>query len=370
VFLSKPLGRNSQCLLFVPLLVLSLLGSAGTSQESPKAPLSEEDILALATSCKLGEISSSRVVDVIRERGLAFSVSDIFLLELETREADPSIGQALRKIRDQGRDFAPTATKTQETELRSPAATAPFPPAAVSSKIPDEQTWPRFLEAVRAKALAYTDDLPNFICTQITTRSERIYPGGWHQVDNFVADLTYFEKKENYKIISVANRPTSTATLDSLKGSWSTGEFGSSLRMLFDLKSNAAFRLEGVDQANGRETVRISYQVPKETSSSTITYNNEQTIITAYRGRCWIDPESFNVVRLEEKAINIPENFPITRAEKSIDYDLQDIAGRKFWLPIRAEMLLVQRAVNFHARNVIEFKKYRKFEAEVKIVPD
>jgi hypothetical protein len=332
--------------------------------------LSEEDILALATSCKLGEISSNRVVDVIRERGLAFTVSDIFLLELDAREADPAIGQALRKLRDQGKDFALSPAKTEETELRSPAATTSSPPATPSSKIPDERTWPQFLEAARAKAMAYTDDLPNFICTQITTRSERIYPSGWHPVDNFVADLTYFEKKENYRIISVANQPTTTATLDSLKGSWSTGEFGSSLRMLFDPKSNAAFRLEGADQANGHETVRISYQVPKETSSSTITYNNERTIVTAYRGRCWIDPESFNVVRLEEKALNIPEDFPITRAEKSIDYDLQDIAGRKYWLPVRAEMLLVQRAVNFHARNVIEFKKYRKFEAEVKIIPD
>ena len=306
---------------------------------------------------------------MIQERGLGFQVSDIFLLELETRGADPAIGQVLRKLRDQGKDFSPTPLKTQEAQLNSPGTNASAPPTVPSSKIPDEHTWSQFLEAARAKAMAYTDDLPNFICTQITTRSERIAPGGWHQGDNFVADLTYFEKKENYKIVSVANRPTTT-TLENLKGSWSTGEFGSSLRMLFDPRSQASFRLEGADQANGHETVRISYQVPKETSSNTITYNNERSIVTAYRGRCWIDPESFNVVRLEEKSINIPEGFPITRAEKAIDYDLQDIAGRKYWLPTRAEMLLVEGAVNFQARNVIEFRRYRKFEAEVKIVPE
>jgi len=33
-------------------------------------------------------------------------------------------------------------------------------------------------------------------------------------------------------------------------------------------------------------------------------------------------------------------------------------------------MLLVQGARKMHSRNVIEFKRYRKFEAEVKLVSD
>jgi hypothetical protein len=357
------------CLVIV-LILYGLFSKPGIAQETKRAPLSEKDVLALATSCNLGEISSSRVVELIQERGLDFAVSDFFLQKLDTLQTDPAIAQTLKKFRDRGKALDRAPARAQEAELSPAGAATPLPPTAPPSKIPDDQTWPQFLEAARAKALAYTDDLPNFICTQITTRSERIYPRGWHQVDNFVADLTYFEKKENYRIISVANQPTATATMESLKGSWSTGEFGSSLRMLFDPQSNAAFRLEGVDQTNGHETIRISYQVPKETSGSTITYNNERTIVTAYRGRCWIEPESFNVVRLEEKAINIPEDFPINRAETTIDYDVQDIAGRKCWLPVRAEILLVERTVNHHARNVIEFKKYRKFEAEVRIVPE
>ena len=249
-----------------------------------------------------------------------------------------------------------------------PPAENPIPP--VAGKAPTDADWPKFLESARAKAMAYTDDLPNFICTQITNRSYRYFPGGWRQADNFVADLTYFEKKENYKILTVANRPTTTATIENMSGARSTGEFGSSLRALFDPTSNATFRMEGLEQTNGRDTVRVSYQVPKETSSRTINYNDERTIVTAYRGRCWIDPESFQIIRIEERAVNIPEDFPITRSEVTIDYDLQDISGRKYWLPVRAEMLLVQGGAKLHTRNVIEFKRYRKFEAEVKIVPE
>ena len=368
-FMVRDLYRCLRGCSIVLLILFGILVSPGTAQESKKAPLDEKDVLGLVVSSNLGEISASRVVEMIRERGLGFTVSDPFLQKVETLHADPAIAQALRKLKDRGEALVPGSPKNLENES-PPGAAAQSPLTDSEPKIIGNQTWSQFLEAAREKALTYTDDLPNFICTQITTRSERVSSGGWHQVDNFVADLTYFEKKENYKIISVANRPTTTATMESLKGSWSTGEFGSSLLMLFEPHSNAGFHLEGVDQANGHETVRISYQVPKETSGCTITYNNERTIVTAYRGRCWIEPESFNVVRLEEKAIGIPEDFPLNRADTTIDYDVQDIAGRKCWLPVRAEVLLVEKLVNRQARNVIEFKKYRKFEAEVKIVPE
>jgi hypothetical protein len=36
-------------------------------------------------------------------------------------------------------------------------------------------------------------------------------------------------------------------------------------------------------------------------------------------------PESFQVVRLEDKAINIPPDFPITRSDGATDYDLQTL---------------------------------------------
>ena len=326
--------------------------------------------MALATSCKLGELSPSRAVDRIRERGLEFSVTDSFLSKLEDLQADVAIVQALRKLKGQAKTPGPPPSITQEGDLTSPNAPVPSPPAALTSKIPDKRTWPLFLERVRDNAMAYSDELPNFICTQITTRSERTFPGSWRQVDTFVADLTYFEKKENYRVISVADRPATTSTIENLKGTYSTGEFGTSLLILFHPHTNAKFYLEEPDLINGHETVRMSYQVPIETAGNTIAYNNERKIIAAYRGRCWIDPESFNVVRLEEKSIDIPPDFPITRAERTIDYELRDIAGQKYWVPVRAEILLVEGAVNHYARNVIEFKKYRKYEAEVKIVPD
>jgi hypothetical protein len=346
------------------------------SQEVSSGQLTEEQVLALVTSTKLGEVSINRVVELINQRGVRFSITDIFLLELKVREADVAIIETLKQLREKGKDFVPTPTDTTQKPSEPIKPTAPaekiqsLPEGIPPGKMPTEESWPQFLEAARAKAMAYTDELPNFICTQITQRFVRFFPSGWRQVDNFVAELSYFDKKEHYKILTVANQISTNATIENLSGTRSTGEFGSALRALFEPGTNASFRLEGMDQSNGHETVRVGYQVPKETSSRTINYNNERTIITAYRGRCWIDPTSYQVVRLEDKAINIPESFPITRSEGFIDYDLADIAGVQYWLPVRAEVLLIEGGAKLHTRNTIEFKRYRKFEAEVKIVPE
>ena len=168
--------------------------------------------------------------------------------------------------------------------------------------------------------------------------------------------------------------------MENLSGTTSTGEFGTARRSLFDPAANASFRLEGRAQLNGHETVRIGYQVPQTPGGRTITHTisknnniNKRTIVAAYRGRCWIDPTSFQLVRLEYKALDIPKEFPIIQSEGATDYDLAEIEGKKYWLPIRAEVLLIVDIVDqgvTQTRNVIEFKHYRKFEAEVRIAPD
>jgi hypothetical protein len=342
------------------------------SQERPPQPLSEDEVLSLVTSSRLGELPINRVVELIQLRGVKFSVTDVFLVELKAREADDAIIETLRQIRNQGKDFIPGTAQAPKDSPKietMPSTATPASVGKISATI-SEAEWPEFLENTRGKALGYTEQLPNFICTQITQRFVRFLPGGWRQDDNFVAELSYYDGREHYKLLTVSNKITTDMTIEKMSGTTSRGEFGTILRALFEPSTKASFRLEGADQTNGHDTVRLGFQVSLETSQYTIEYNKLQTIVAAYRGRCWVDPTSHNVVRLESKAMNIPESFPVTRAESSVDYDLAEIAGIKYWLPVHAEVLLAEGATKIQTKNVIEFKKYRKFGAEIKIVPD
>lgn len=385
------------CLL--PILLVGVPLNLSTAE----GPISQEELLALVTTTRIGAVTPQRVVELIRERGIGFRVKDILLQELKAREADPAIIRAVEGFRSSRPPesvlrpppgveppppvFIPPPVEPPATEpsatgsaatgsAATPAAAATEPAATpVRSGLPDRETWPGFLEEVRSTAMAYTENLPNFICTQITQRYLRRLPKtGWVRVDNFVAELTYYDKQEHYKLVSVGNRSAaSDATLESLKGTTSTGEFGSSLNYLFDPATGTQFRFEGIDRSRGAPTVRVGFRVPKDTSKRSIIFRDGTTelgVVTPYRGRCWIDPDSLQVVQIKERAYRIPDTFPITRSEGSTEYDRVEIAGQRHWLPVRAEVLMENRTARLHTRNVIQFKQYRKFGSEVKFLSD
>ena len=397
------MSRSTRCALgcLLPIILVGVPLNLLTAE----GPISQEELLALVTTTRIGAVTPQRVVDLIRERGIGFRVKDILLQELKAREADPAIIRAVEKYRSTRPPesvlrpppgveppppvFIPPPVEPPAAELSAPGS-APTPkPAATPtsaattepattpgrSGLPDRETWPQFLEEVRSTAMAYTENLPNFICTQITQRYLRRLPKtGWVRVDNFVAELTYYDKQEHYKLVSVGNRSAaSDATLESLKGTTSTGEFGSSLNYLFDPATGTHFRFEGIDHSRGSPTVRVGFRVPKDTSKRSIVFREGTTevgVVTPYRGRCWIDPGSLQVVQIKERAYRIPDTFPITRSEGSTQYDRVEIAGQQHWLPVRAEVLLENRSARLHTRNVIQFKQYRRFGSEVKFVTE
>ena len=396
------MSRSTRCALGCLLPII--LAGVPLNLSTAEGPISQEELLALVTTTRIGAVTSQRVVELIRERGIGFRVKDILLQELKAREADPAIIRAVERHRSTRPPesvlrappgveppppvfipppAAPSATEPPATgpaatpkPAATPAAAATEPAATpVRSGLPDRETWPGFLEEVRNTAMAYTENLPNFICTQITQRYLRRLPKtGWVRVDNFVAELTFYDKQEHYKLVSVGNRSAaSDATLESLKGTTSTGEFGSSLNYLFDPATGTRFRFEGIDHSRGSPTVRVGFRVSKDTSKRSIIFRDGTTelgVVTPYRGRCWIDPGSLQVVQIKERAYRIPDTFPITRSEGSTEYDRVEIAGQQHWLPVRAEVLLENRTARLHTRNVIQFKQYRKFGSEVKFLSD
>ncbi len=259
--------------------------------------------------------------------------------------------------------------------LGLPATASPQGPIKEN---PSGQGWPEILERVRAKALTYTEQLPNFICRQTTQRYIRTQSPVnrhvvWRKIDSFVAALSFYDKKEHYEIVSINQRPAKGETIERLAGEHSTGEFLSALRGLFEPNSKAVFRQEGTKKINKVRTLCIAFEVPRETSKRSITYN-DQTIITAYRGKCWIDPVSYQVVRLEKRAVDIPRGFPVNRFDMSIEYAPAKIADTVHWLPKEAQVwidgwrwLSEKRGLLLHTRHTIRFDGYRRFETDVKI---
>jgi hypothetical protein len=269
------------------------------------------------------------------------------------RDSLPS-DSSLKGVRDRPVD------DSSYTATVSPAASRP------TNLNPKED----LLERAREWALTFTDNLPNYVCQQYTTRYMRV-PGSreWQAKDVVSANVVYENGKEDYRNIAINGRQVNKK-MEELPGSWSTGEFGTTLRSLFHPGRQAEFSFVKQSTISGMSTWVYDYKVRRENSDWRVSLGS-QSIIPAYNGRVWIDEKTAQVLRIEMSATDIPRDFPLDQVEASNDYGFVRLAtADTYMLPTHAETLSCERGTPFCSRNTIDFRNYHKYTGEANIVFD
>jgi hypothetical protein len=233
--------------------------------------------------------------------------------------------------------------------------------------------WLKWIEVVRQRALDYTDELPDFICTQTTRRYAALEGDSrWQSRDFWEAELSYSQKNERYSRVRL-NGKASSSSVESLGGALSIGEFGSILRTLFLPETRTQFWKESEEEVLGISTVVAGFRVDQEHSRWTLSFRNSHSLNVEYQGKMWVDSTTHQILRISQHTLQLPPNFPITYAEMTTEYDYLRVAGlaaRQYLLPKGADLILQERQPPMRSRNVIEFRDYRKFTADVRLVPD
>jgi hypothetical protein len=275
--------------------------------------------------------------------------------ELISAGVGDKTAEALRAMMNASRDLPAAGV-----EAPKPAGRPIAPPSAA------EQA--QLIKDVTEYAINYSKRLPDFICTQVTRRYYD--PSGlefWQRQDVVVAKLTYFEQKEDYKVMLVNDQPTDT-TFDKLEGSTSQGEFGSMMNEIFDPKTETRFEWLRWATLGGRRAHVLSYQVRQDRSKWGISYQRTMQITPAYSGLIYVERDSRTILRITLQAQGIPPSFPVQEATTILDFDFVDISGAKFMLPLKSTMRM--RESKFLAKNEVEFRSYRKFGADAVITFD
>lgn len=248
--------------------------------------------------------------------------------------------------------------------LPKPAAPAPKPVApTIPPPSPEEQQ--RILAEVTKYALSYSKRLPDFICVQVTRRYDD--PTGlefWRTLDTITERLTYFEQKEDYKVVLINGRPTDISH-DKLGGSSSSGEFGTLMREIFEPESETTFRWDRWVTLRGRRNHVYRYAVSQAKSKYRIDYQRTMSIVPAYQGQIYVDADYLSVSRITMEAVNIPPSFPVQQASTLLDFDFIKIGEAEHVLPLRAQIRM--REGKNLVKNEVEFRLYRKFGAEATI---
>jgi hypothetical protein len=243
--------------------------------------------------------------------------------------------------------------------------------APLLAQRPTDAEAAALVEKARDFALAYTASLPDFLVTQMVHRFHD--PRGnerWQRLDVLTVRLSFFDHAEEYKLMEIDGKPT---LLDYMNtgGPTSKGEFGTLLLFLFHPKMEAEFRWKGWRNIHKRRAAVYSYKVDQAHTKYHISYGavaeGPNHIVAPYYGEVAIAPETGEILNVTQHAI-LPAGFPIRQSTTIVEYDYADVGGRKYLLPVHAEVTM--SAGRYKSRNSVDFKEYRKFQTEATITFD
>lgn len=321
----------------------------------------------------LKQHTDKQLAAYLKKVQLSEKLTDKTITDLEAQGAGPRTAEALQQLRDRTASLkAPTHDPTY-----SPTTAPDATPAAQNSVTlrpkqtippPDSVRQQQILDEIKQYAMTYTENLPNFICLQVTRRFVDLNLSDHYRLlDTVNAQLSYTEGKENYKVVSVNNRVVNLG-MEQLDGAVSVGEFGSLMKGIFDPRSEAEFGWDHWATLRGKRMAVFNYFIDSGHSTYSIEYQREQRIITAYKGLVYADPNTGAISRITFVAVDIPSSFPVKEAAEILDYDDVDISGQPYICPLKADLRM--RAGREKTKNEIEFRLYRKFGTESNIVYD
>lgn len=328
------------------LLILAGLAAAQTT-------LSYDQLKGFLQSSVEQGLQDKDIAKYLKDQKLSFALSDALIEEFQGWGVGPRALEVLRELKSSAANLPPP-----KIQPAAPEETGPPPPS--------KEERERIIAEARRNALTYTEHLPDYICLQVTRRY--VDPSGlefqWLKYDEVKTRVSYFDKRENYEVVSVNNRPTD-ASIEKLGGATSTGEFGTMLSELFSPRTQAEFTWARHSMLRGRAVYVFGIRVPRQRSRWRLSVEGDQQIITGYRGLVYIDKETERVLRIYMEAENIPRDFPMQEAQTRLDYDYMEISGREYLLPLKARVRM--RQGKMLARNDVEFRLYRKFSTEATI---
>lgn len=337
-------------------LALCVSASAGVGfARQQQAPLTSAEFLALVRQLPQHPGIKDQLLSEIRRRGIGFTLTSGLRAFVATKSGNDV---ELKRVLEEA-----------ERRFLNPSEAKPLPPEAETAAL---------LERARLATLEATTQMPDFVVKQHVTRSWAMgTTRNWHVSDRLIVGVSYRPSEgEKYRLLQINGVTTQAASEKSdykeAGGANSTGEFVSVLKTLFEEPSQAEFKPLDTDTLRGRRTVVYSYDI-KKTNSQWRLETESSAIISAHRGKVWIDRERARILRIEFESYDVPDTFPIRAAAVDLDYDWVTIPGQgEYLLPSHSVSVLTtaRRGETQQARNEIRFRNYQKYGTELKILDD
>lgn len=340
-------------------LIIALILSSFSvvfAQNAREKPITQAEYVKLLYESEKSAAAKQNLINDLRRRGIAFVLTN-GLRSLTTSKS---------------RNDAELKRTLEEAERRRKNPSTAQPPSAKEAA--------EILEKARKNTLEALEEMPDFVVKQQIQRSYAFAgTNNFRNLDRLLVAVSYRASgQEEYKVLSIngilQNNAQAKQSYAETGGTSSTGEFVTVLAKIFKPESETKFEPVDTDLIRERRAVVYDYSIERDKARQQITYFGYigDSTVTGMRGRIWIDRENFRVLRIESEATEIPENFPVRSAKRTIDYDWVSISAQKYLLPLLSDVRLTsrQRSELYETRNLIRFKDYQKYGTEVIILDD
>lgn len=351
------------------LVLLALFSALAYQAYAQSGPITSQELVNLVYQLPKHPEKRDEIIEEIRKRGINFPLTSGLRSIVATKSGNDML---LRRT-------------LEEAERRNVSPSTARPPSEAEAA--------DLLAKARVATLAAAEAMPDFIVKQQITRSRALNnTNNWATLDRLTIAVSYRASAgEEYKLLAINGLPPGQEMKEGegyqqLGGTSSAGEYVSMMAALFSDVTRATFKPVDTDTLRGKRTIIYEFEVEQKYSKLTLKANSDREVVTGYRGRIWVDRETFRVLRIEEISTAIPEDFPVTAASSLIDYDWVTINERQYLLPSVAEIKLSARLgertyqtgsgatrvsnETIQTRNLIRFRNYQKYGAEVKIIED
>lgn len=212
--------------------------------------------------------------------------------------------------------------------------------------------------------------LPDYVCTQSVERfSRNSSERPWQKLDILRFDVALVGDQELYGKPGAPQFFDKELTAVVGRGVVSTGRFGLLARQVFDI-STAKYHYRGISERAGRPAHEYDFDVPRENSNYRLRAGTTELAV-AFQGTFWIDVETYDLVRLELQAYDIPEELGLAQATTTLLYSRVPIGESLILIPTAADVNLVttEGVENWNRMSTGECRRYQahsqiKFDGE------
>ena len=246
------------------------------------------------------------------------------------------------------------------------AVLAPFTIQQLLSAPQDLPPGVLLVSRIKARVKEQIAHMPQYTCLETLQRSrKRSGPKGETKSQDTVRlEVLFTGHKEFFDSPGGRDFKEENPRVFVGSGLIGNGMFAGDLQTLF-VNDQGLFTYRGEEPLAGRPAVKWDYRVPLLSSLYSITTPSGSAVVSM-KGAFWADPVTFDLIRLEVRADEIPPILEINDAITTVEYARTRIGQTDVLLPQTGELRLIGIAGE-ESTDRFEFTHCRSFQSESSI---